>query len=94
MHCAAGVWCFSKIVVTYLTQRCTVSLCYGMRLQLPAGTRRAVLMSGMSTAEVMEVIGAYSETGAAYMPRPLHDHYPPDVNMHVLAVLTDARADS
>lgn len=30
--------------------------------QLPAGTRRAVLMSGMSTAEVMEVIGAYSET--------------------------------
>lgn len=32
-------------------------------MQLPEDTRHAVVMSGMSTAEVMEVIGAYSETG-------------------------------
>lgn len=42
--------------ISGLTQACEC-------LQLPAGTRRAVLMSGMSTAEVMEVIGAYSDTG-------------------------------
>jgi altronate dehydratase len=32
--------------------------------QLPEDTRHAVVMSGMSTAEVMEVIGAYSETAS------------------------------
>ena len=34
-------------------------------MQLPLGTKRAVFLSGMSGAEVQEVISAYNDSGGA-----------------------------
>lgn len=50
--------------------------CVPTVLQLPEGTRRAVIMSGMSTPEVFEVIGAYSDTGAIFGVSPVSGSHP------------------
>ena len=37
-------------------------------VQLPPGTRRAVVLSGMSGAEVQEVVSAYADSGGPRSP--------------------------